>query len=275
MKYGCIAADPCWNFENFSEKGEAKNAIPANIRSLPVSKRTAPEGAGNTRRSLTIHARKEREMASSGIPRLDLTGQQFGRLTVLREAPSRHSPNGDCHRYWVCRCECGTEKEIAQQSLRRGYTVSCGCYWKELKPNQRHGKADTAEYHIWCTMKARCSNPGSEYYHRYGGRGITVCERWQSFDSFLADMGPRPSEAHTIERKDNDGPYSPDNCIWADQHAQSRNRSNNRILEFQGVRLTVTDWAERVGISERTLFSRLQRGWSVERVLTTKPRGKR
>lgn len=275
MTYAAIYADPAWGFKNYSAKGEAKNpngwARAANIYACAVSNRATPEGATNTHRGLTLDAEKEHRMATPRIPRLDLTGQQFGRLTVLSEASPRHSPNGDCHRYWLCRCVCETEKEISQSTLRQGKVVSCGCYWDELKPNHRHGKCKTPEYHVWLTMKARCGNPNADAYPRYGGRGIRVCARWMKFENFISDMGERPSASHSVERKDNDGDYEPGNCIWASKAVQSRNRCTNQILEHGGESLTVADWALRLGVSATTLYGRLRRGWSVERVLTEMP----
>ena len=136
-----------------------------------------------------------------------------------------------------------------------------------------HGESkwtgDTVEYRIWAGMKTRCLNPKHPWFHRYGGRGIKICQRWlDSYENFLADMGRRPSPRHTLERKDNDGPYSPENVIWATRKTNSRNRSNTHWLTFQGVTLSVTTWAERTGISRVVLFRRLYKDWSVERTLT-------
>lgn len=116
-------------------------------------------------------------------------------------------------------------------------------------------------------MKVRCQNPKANAYHHYGGRGIKVCERWESFDNFLADMGPRPSLDHSVERKDVDGGYSPDNCCWATQAEQNRNRRNNRTATCDGVTKTLKEWSEITGIPFETLTARWRYGWSGEDIV--------
>lgn len=122
----------------------------------------------------------------------------------------------------------------------------------------------SSEYRIWCGLKSRCLNPNGKKWHRYGGRGITVCARWlESFENFLGDMGPRPSNRHTIERKDNDGNYEPNNCVWATNKQQSRNRSTNLRIEYRGVTRCLMDWCEILGLSYDTIKQRLAAGYSV------------
>jgi len=118
-------------------------------------------------------------------------------------------------------------------------------------------------------MKGRCLNPNEDAYARYGGRGITGCERWQSFENFLADMGTRPSPHHTIERIDNTRGYSPDNCVWATWIEQENNRKDNRRITFQERNLTLAQWVKVTGICWSTIHRRLKRGWSAEKTLTT------
>lgn len=118
-------------------------------------------------------------------------------------------------------------------------------------------------------MIARCENPNDPGYKNYGGRGILVCRDWHSFECFLRDMGPRPSLAHSLNRKDNDGPYSPDNCIWSTRREQGRNKRNNRLLSYRGRQLCLSEWAEELGIPLTTLWRRLRRGWSVKKTLST------
>jgi hypothetical protein len=185
------------------------------------------------------------------------------------------SPGGK--RLVLCRCPCGNEFVAELANVRSGHTRSCGCRRREAARarHQEHGQSrpgamNAAEYVVWCRMKSRCLAPTDGAYPRYGGRGITVCDRWRnSFENFLADVGPRPSPRHTLERIDNDGPYSPENCCWATPKEQGRNKRTNHLLTFQGETRCLTDWAESTGLRVSTLYRRLKNGWSVERTLTT------
>lgn len=135
--------------------------------------------------------------------------------------------------------------------------------------SRTHGKTGTLEYNTWHAMKKRCNCPTSVDYPDYGGRGIKVCERWSAFANFLADMGERPTAKHTLDRIDNEGDYTPENCRWATLIEQARNKRNNRLLTHAGEALTLPEWSERTGIETGTLFARLRRGWSAERTLCT------
>lgn len=133
-----------------------------------------------------------------------------------------------------------------------------------------HGMTDSSEYKIWVGMIQRCTNPNHKSYEKYGRRGIKVCDRWrQSFMNFFEDMGPRPSLEHSLDRRDNDSGYQPDNCRWATVDEQARNNSRNRILKFDGKSLCVSDWAYETGIPYSTILGRLDRGCSVEEALAT------
>jgi len=198
--------------------------------------------------------------------RKDITGHVFGRLTVLAFDHIK------IHRYlWRCRCSCGNIAIVNTSDLRTGNTQSCGCLQAEnrTKATRTHGMRQSCEYHTWLDMNARCSNSRRTDFHNYGGRGIHVCARWRDFAAFYADMGPRPSPQHTIDRIDNDGPYAPDNCRWATRQEQIVNKRNNHRVTFQGRTLTISQWAAELDLRFSTLLGRFRSGWSTERALTT------
>lgn len=195
---------------------------------------------------------------------IDLTGQRFGRWTVLSKAERR------TQRYWICRCDCGNTRKIAQNTLRSGQSRSCGCLRTRLTHGHAVGHRTTPEYHAWIAMRQSCSNPSCTAYPRYGGRGVRVCERWQeSFANFLADVGKRPSADHVFSRRDKKGHFEPTNVHWILRSTRSRSRRNNRILEYNGQKRSVAEWAEMKGIHPRTVGSRLDRGWTIEQALET------
>ncbi len=195
---------------------------------------------------------------------IDLTGQRFGRLVAIEVALKRGN------RRWICRCDCGTTKPVLQQSLLSGLTHSCGCLRREATAanNRTHGLSHRAEYQIWCGMKQRCEYPPHICYARYGGRGIRVCERWQDFAAFLADMGPRPSTKHSLDRIDSNGDYSPDNCRWSTSSEQASNTRRTRLVTFRGETLPASHWADRLGLDRNMVLRRIREGWSAERALT-------
>lgn len=190
---------------------------------------------------------------------VDLTGKRFGKWTVISEATDHPSRS---HVYWNCRCECGTETPVKGSELTASRSQGC-------KPcNKQHGMRGTPEYVSWQHMKDRCNNPNSQDFHRYGYRGITVSDEWNSFEVFYSDMGPRPSVEHSIERRDNDGNYEKSNCYWATRDEQSRNRRSNVMLTFQGETMCMKDLAAKFGIGASCFRKRLLKGWSIERALT-------
>jgi len=189
---------------------------------------------------------------------LDLTGQVFGRLTALSriEKPGRSK--------WLCRCQCGNSKEIFASKLMRRHTQSCGCLHKEIVGAKfaTHRMSNSPEYRVWAGMKARCCRPNAAHYEYYGGRGITVCERWMnSFENFYKDMGPKPSARHSIDRIDVDSHYEPTNCRWATIKQQRRNTRSNRFVQYLGKNVCIAEAAELSGIKQTTLYARLNRGW--------------
>jgi hypothetical protein len=166
----------------------------------------------------------------------DLAGRKFGRLTVECLLPK------DGRRtHWMCVCVCGNRRAVLSENLHAGISLSCGCYRRDLqrinKANLLHGEATSGknkrmsvEYHCWAAMKDRCLNPKQKCFPKYGGRGITICKEWiDDFENFLKDMGRRPSPSHSLDRKDNDGPYSPGNCRWATKKEQGRNRRTGKL----------------------------------------------
>src|SRR3954470_12920083 len=198
---------------------------------------------------------------------LDVTGHRYSRLLVIgpKSVVKKHA-------MWMCGCDCGTEKLVALSALRQGLTVSCGCHRNEVTVarSTTHGLTAEPEYRVWTLMRQRCENPRFPKYSDYGGRGISVCERWQHFESFYVDMGPRPTPDHEVDRIDNDGPYAPENCRWATRTENCNNKRTNRFIEYGGERLTLAEWSRRTGIHYATLFRRLDHcGWTAERALTT------
>lgn len=195
---------------------------------------------------------------------IDLTGQRFGRLVVI-ESVGRSK-----YRYglWRCKCDCGNEVIVATNLLHRGKTQSCGCY--KIDKNTTHGQSGTRLYWIWGGMINRCTNSTMHNYNNYGGRGITVCDEWRTFEPFYEwaiTNGYR--EDLTIDRIDTNGNYCPENCRWATPKQQANNKRNNRLLTLNGITHTMTEWSEITGLSVTCICLRLDRyRWSVEDALT-------
>ena len=200
--------------------------------------------------------------------RVDHTGHRFGQLLVLRYAGrvrvgSRTRPS------WLCQCDCGNTAQVAGPQLTSGRTRSCGCLQPrrvaELRTTHGHTRSRqaTPEYRVWCHMRDRCENPTARGYKNYGGRGITVCKRWQNFANFIADMGSRPTDLHTIERRYNNRNYTPSNCVWATRSVQNRNTRRTRVVRVSGQLHKVIDLAEQHGVNSRTVRKRLDRGEAI------------
>lgn len=186
-----------------------------------------------------------------------IEGKRFGYLVAL-------SVVGESKRrvpLWSAQCDCGTATVARQDNLLYGNTTSCGCRKREA--SKTHGGSYLPEYRIWKDAVRRCENPGDKAFSYYGGRGIKVCEQWlNGFEAFFADMGPRPSPKYTLDRRNNDGPYSPDNCRWATRKEQSRNTSRNRIVETGGKKMSLAEAVESLDLNYATVLSRLRRGKS-------------
>lgn len=195
----------------------------------------------------------------------DLTGERFGRLLV--EGTSGYNKHHQL--YWKCECECGKYKEVLGSSLRNGMTQSCGCLQKEAasKINYKHGMAKTPIFNIWWSMMQRCYDKNSQAYNRYGGRGINVCNQWQQFEGFYADMGDKPKDM-SLDRIDNNGDYSPENVKWATAKDQANNRKSNVVLEHNGKKQTMQQWSDELGLKVGTVWARLNRGWDISRALS-------
>ena len=192
-------------------------------------------------------------------------GQRFGRLKVL-------IPQGRRKGYLsvLCICDCGQLCAPTNHNLINGKSSSCGCKSREKTSarNRKHGHSGLPLYALWRNMRDRCQNSNHQDFYLYGGRGIKVCDRWQEFENFLADMGHRP-KGKTLDRKDGSKDYSPENCRWATPKQQARNTRRNRLLTFQGKTQCVADWTEECGYPIGLIVNRLRSGWSVERALTT------
>lgn len=193
---------------------------------------------------------------------IDMTGKVLGSLTVLRRSDERGRGG-----VWVCRCECGTEVLRRGDNLRSSKHPNCGCEAGALV--RTHGKKGTKIYRIWRGIKDRCCNERCAQYHRYGGRGIQICETWRnSFQAFYDDMGDVPESKHSIERIDNDRGYCKSNCRWASMREQSRNKCNTHRLTFKGKTRSLSEWADKLKIPDHRIRQRINRGWSVSRALT-------
>lgn len=197
----------------------------------------------------------------------DLSGRRFGRLTVTALYSNKKKRSR-----WRCICDCGETRIVIRHNLVSGKTVSCGCYHRQAvaERNSQHGHSMRGHvsrtYSAWVSMWARVRGTSSDP-RLYKDRGIDCCERWELFENFLADMGERPSSRHSLDRKDNDKGYSPDNCRWATAKQQARNRGTSRYVEAFGEKLTIAEWGERSGVTPNAILRRLQRGWSTERAV--------
>lgn len=198
---------------------------------------------------------------------LDISGERYGRLVAVRRV------NGSPPR-WLCRCDCGTEKAVRLKDLRRnGGTKSCGCLADEAtcRFQPKHGMRNTRTYRAWIGMRMRC-RPTDKASAGYWERGISVCERWSSFDAFLNDMGECPPGL-SLDRVDNDRGYEPGNCRWATVTQQNRNKRNIRFHTHNGETLCLKDWSIRYGVSYPALLGRLKAGWAFEDAIN--PEGRR
>ena len=207
-------------------------------------------------------------------PRIDLTGQRYGRLIFIRPL----YVDGLKQWIWELQCDCGCLHQTASGAVKSGNTKSCGCLAREavIRRNKANRLSYSAsrdhryEYIAWRNMVTRCYNKRDRSYEYYGKRGITVCTRWRkSFEAFFADMGIRPTPKHSVDRfPDLKGNYEPSNCRWASSAQQARNKTDNVMVTYKGKTQCVTDWAAELNIGKATIAYRLRVGWSAEDALT-------
>lgn len=204
----------------------------------------------------------------------DMTNYKFNGCTVLKRVENKGK-----HVCWLCVCKCGNEFVVRGTDIRTGNTKSCGCLNKKLAGDRarKHGNRNSRLYNIWNNMKMRCSNINSINYKNYGERGIKVCDEWlDSFENFYKwSMNSGYDDTLTLDRIDNDDDYKPNNCRWSDYTQQERNRRNNHILEYNNEKHSIAEWSDITGIPYSSLWSRIKKGWSVEKALTQPLRGQK
>jgi len=195
---------------------------------------------------------------------INLCGQRFGRLTAVSLLPRQEGQK----RKWRGLCSCGGTADIVGHQLRKGHTQSCGCIKREetIARNTKHGlcRVYPREYGAWKDMRARCRNPNNTDWKDYGGRGITICAEWEDFAKFFADMGPKPSRSHSLDRREVNGNYEPANCRWADAEMQASNQRRVHLLTINGQSKTVAAWARYFGIDRTKAEYRLKMGMKPE-----------
>lgn len=201
----------------------------------------------------------------------DLTGNKYGFLTVIKLHAS-DQPNGQV--IWHLKCVCGKDVFRVKPAFKNCPYASCGCKRNSDKIRHRQsgcgGSGVSREYRAWVSIKSRCENPKSKAYNGYGGRGIQICQRWRaSFADFLADMGPCPTNKHSIDRRDNDGSYEPDNCRWATRVEQQNNTRRNRIISYKMETKTLAEWCRELNLNYHRARNRLNSGWAAETVFTS------
>lgn len=205
----------------------------------------------------------------------DIIGKKFGRLTIIKRI--YNDKRG--YSRWLCKCGCGKERIVFGHNLKNGNTKSCGCLQREISQkmgfgNIKHGHSqNNRTYRTWQHMKERCVNPHNKDYKDYGGRGITVCERWMKFENFLEDMGEHPSFGYSLDRIKNKLGYYKENCRWVTPKQQARNRHNNLYITHNGKTQLLIEWSEKTEIPASIIIWRLKHGWSTKKALTT-PVGK-
>jgi hypothetical protein len=207
--------------------------------------------------------------------RIDRIGERHGRLLIVgREVKLSGSKN---RVFWICQCDCGSMTSVVNDWIANGGTRSCGCLGRERakEASKTHGMTKTKLHRAWMNMRNRCTNPNSNQWHNYGGRGITVCDRWSSFEAFASDVGEPPSPRHSLDRIDNERGYEPGNVRWATSRQQGRNRRGLIPVELNGKTVCLTEACEAAGLPLHTVYTRIFRHhWSMADALSKPVRRK-
>lgn len=202
------------------------------------------------------------------IKRKDIAGKKFNKLTAIKFS---HMDENYCQ-FWLFKCDCGNEKIIKMRNVELGTTVSCTCHIRKL--TTKHGYTNNPVFNIWKKIKARCHDSNDQAYAYYGGRGLSMSEEWKdSFDTFVRDMGVRPSKNHSIDRIDNDIGYSKENCKWSTKHEQQMNRRNTIYVDYNGEKVKLFELCEKINVDYVRTFKRIMYyGWDIEKSITTPPK---
>jgi hypothetical protein len=210
--------------------------------------------------------------------KINIDGKRFGRMVALWHSYTirkKYGKKATYKDYYECVCDCGTRKASCKHDLLIGDANSCGCLGVEarLAASKKHGASRSDIYGTWGNIIERCTNPKNPGFKNYGGRGITICERWRSsFESFRDDMGPKPTPKHTVERRDNNKGYSPENCSWETMLVQMRNNRRNVYFEIGGEKKTMQAWCDQFGIRRYVAYQRYKKlGWTIEEALGLVP----
>lgn len=198
-------------------------------------------------------------------PIIDLNGRRFGRLVVVEFVE-----RSEGRTRWACACDCGAAIVARADHIKSGEIRSCGCSHIGAKPHRRtHGMKGTPEYSVWQSVLGRCTRPTNSGFPRYGARGVSVCDRWRSFENFYADMGPRPSLKHSIDRIDPYGNYEPKNCRWVTSDVQAANKRCRKVVAYKGREMPLIEAVAMAGggVTRRVAAARLKNGWRVDRAV--------
>lgn len=206
----------------------------------------------------------------------ELFGKTFGRLTVVKRCENYVSPKGTTRTNWLCECSCGNKIKVTADKLKSGNTQSCGCLRNEktIQRSYKHGERHSRLYGIYYAMLNRCNNKNSVNYMNYGGRGITVCREWQGENGFVNfaewSLSNGYSDELSIDRRDVNGNYEPDNCKWSTKYEQMNNTTRNKFVTIDNETHTISEWSRISGVNSSTIYYRLKRGIPANEAVFTK-----